>query len=591
MPKKYHNKSLYTKPQSSVPASLTGSTTTPSHHGRSAIASDSQPSPSTVNELISHLRQTQISNEQRLPGVSTSATLHPSLRQILDVPNPLPPRARPGTMRTSGPTRTRRIPGPPPPASWLQSSKHAPRRAQSAIRLNGPSRRIEQSSNLPGGRFPPEGTLQHTILKVMASNWKWHLEYDHRYLADLPVKMKETLLSYIAIYGYEDQASKQAGGSRLQLEAETVVLSSSLRLLFPRPSDEGAIVEDSTKEASEVVRLDFGNALGVSSTMRRLAKVLFLTHLDEQAIQAHQASAIPDSWDDDEARLAKPWTEHDGGRSPQSSAPLPENPVRNFPHHQASQSPQGSNTHPGGPFQPPMTPSPKVVRFPNLVHLSLALPPAASFTPDATTAATWPDLLQLASSLPKLTSLSLANWPRPTLTPRASNTYSTIKNPVSGSLPGIPYGGSNMYSSFDDDWTEAGNILKRLSRHLYCLKWLDLTGIDWHRALTPDTAEWNGAWRGIEYIGLGVGWYPEDIDSQAAPTLFLEDSGQVADIEATKSKLAYLHGQACETHTKLQNTAREIAGELRQVRSVGGGKWINFDFGPQAPVPPWLAGW
>ena len=143
-----------------------------------------------------------------------------------------------------------------------------------------------------------------------------------------------------------------------------------------------------------------------------------------------------------------------------------------------------------------------------------------------------------------------------------------------------------MYSSIEDDWTEAANILKRLSRHLYCLKWLDLTGIDWHKALSKNGAEWNGAWRGVQYIGMGVGWYPEEAESHSSTPQLFEKSSQVSEIESTHSKQEYLHGLACEMHTKLQREAREVAGELRRIRSVAGGKWIKFDFGPKAPAGP-----
>jgi len=230
------------------------------------------------------------------------------------------------------------------------------------------------------------------------------------------------------------------------------------------------------------------------------------------------------------------------------------------------------------------SPSSKVLRFPNLIHLSLALTQTtrASLL-NQSLAATWSDLLEVASCMPKLSSLSLAYWPRPTLTPVAAMTYSTIKNPVSGSLPGVTYGGSDMYSSHDGDWTEAANILKRLSRHLYCLQWLDLTGCDWHGALMKAGPEWNGAWRQLGHIGLGAGWLPEFPEELVeAPH---HDSALAAgwDAEGTRVMKKYHYDKAVKYYQELQNTAREVASHLRRIRIQERGKLIEFDFGPELP--------
>ncbi|KKY15149.1 putative tafazzin [Phaeomoniella chlamydospora] len=93
---------------------------------------------------------------------------------------------------------------------------------------------------------------------------------------------------------------------------------------------------------------------------------------------------------------------------------------------------------------------------------------------------------------------------------------------------------ANQISQHDsDNWAEARSVLKKASSHLYCLKWLDLSGCaSWSAALTPDQSSvlsvdlefvphstgttrpvsqslWNGPWRGIEYIRLTVNWIPK----------------------------------------------------------------------------------
>lgn len=136
------------------------------------------------------------------------------------------------------------------------------------------------------------------------------------------------------------------------------------------------------------------------------------------------------------------------------------------------------------------------VRFPNLTHLSLSHPgPGAS----------WSGLLSLAPHLATLTHLSLAYWPAPCLTPNAKTASAVPKN-----LPfSVSYGGTDFYSTYEGDWSEAAGILRRLSKATYCLKWLDLEGChEWMEALAWGSddlhrgkgAEWTEAWKGVETV-------------------------------------------------------------------------------------------
>lgn len=123
----------------------------------------------------------------------------------------------------------------------------------------------------------------------------------------------------------------------------------------------------------------------------------------------------------------------------------------------------------------PLLPTLSIPLFSNLTRLSLAHPGET---------ASWADLLAVSPRLRTLTHLSLAYWPTPSTTPNAATASMVSKhtNPVA-------LGGSHFYSELDDDWHEAANILRRLSKNTYCLKWLDLEGCTWHKALTWDHFE------------------------------------------------------------------------------------------------------
>ncbi|KAF2807124.1 uncharacterized protein BDZ99DRAFT_421036, partial [Mytilinidion resinicola] len=170
-------------------------------------------------------------------------------------------------------------------------------------------------------------------------------------------------------------------------------------------------------------------------------------------------------------------------------------------------------------------------RFPNLTRLSLAHPGHQ---------ASWTALLATCSNLKHLTHLSLAYWPTPSTTPNAATTSMVSKH-----AKPVALGGSHIYSQLDGDWHEAANILRRLSLVTYRLRWLDLEGCDWYKALTWDSPsyqralrfpdffqapanhsdkdewdaknagipgpDWNGAWERVETLVLSQGWVPTNI--------------------------------------------------------------------------------
>ncbi|KAI2635380.1 hypothetical protein GGS21DRAFT_515535 [Xylaria nigripes] len=144
--------------------------------------------------------------------------------------------------------------------------------------------------------------------------------------------------------------------------------------------------------------------------------------------------------------------------------------------------------------------------LPNLTHLSLAIDPGS------TPSVSWKQLLSLADKLTQLTHLSLAGWPEPSLTPNAK--FAKLVSPTTGRS--VQYSGTGPYShNLDEDWTEAIFILRRLSRLLYCLEYLDLAGCsDWVRALREtsdgefkvDLVDWSTDWGKISTLRLNSGY-------------------------------------------------------------------------------------
>ena len=141
--------------------------------------------------------------------------------------------------------------------------------------------------------------------------------------------------------------------------------------------------------------------------------------------------------------------------------------------------------------------------LPNLTHLSLAL------DPECPHAVSWRHLLAFATHLSGLTHLSLAFWPEPNLTPNAQ--LATVVSPQTGRA--VQYGGTGPYShSLDDDWEEQVLVLRRLSRSLYGLEYLDLTGCGawfpalWATAGEGDTVDWAGAWGKLATLVMYPGY-------------------------------------------------------------------------------------
>lgn len=159
-----------------------------------------------------------------------------------------------------------------------------------------------------------------------------------------------------------------------------------------------------------------------------------------------------------------------------------------------------------------------------------------------------------------------------------------------------------MYSAFENNWVEAAGVLRRFSKTTYCLKWLDLEGCsDWipalswngidlegnfHAAAGP---EWTGAWRGLEWLGIGPGWFPDISDVEGSYLIYERDKTLLRDIETGRhdSSLPGISGiedkrariRERDEYRKLIERAVEVKKQVHAIRRAGGGKWLEISLG------------
>jgi len=99
-----------------------------------------------------------------------------------------------------------RVPGPPPPASWLGPEAQDDREPvedieQQSVREGVLVRGVQHPlSYLPGMTLVDDRRLLHYALKAMALRWEEHVLCDQHWLQYLPPNVKTLLLSYIATY-------------------------------------------------------------------------------------------------------------------------------------------------------------------------------------------------------------------------------------------------------------------------------------------------------------------------------------------------------------------------------------------------------
>ena len=167
--------------------------------------------------------------------------------------------------------------GPPAPKSWLErpsgGAAHLPK-------TSGPDHRLTDKhvGSLPGVYIPEQRSLAHLALKSLAKNWKWHTHYDQFYLATLPVRYKETLLTYIS--AYSNRGIDTAG----------------LDVLF---LDESVL--DGATGSENITHFDLGPSIGRAINLEELEGALMKR--SPKHMNLGGLGDIPESWDDD-AQLA-----------------------------------------------------------------------------------------------------------------------------------------------------------------------------------------------------------------------------------------------------------------------------------------------
>jgi hypothetical protein len=224
-----------------------------------------------VNELLTNLRIS--SPKERIAPHVIAPSLPAPIRELLDLPDTLPPRPR-RRMRTD--VNGHRLPaGPAPPQSWLSSSRWAPKTEK---RQNTGFRGRSNLNSLPGIRLPAKGSLVDACLRKLARDWEFHAEYDMYYLSNLQTRLRGLLLSYISTYGPEDGVGAEG--------LKTIL----------RPVDEEYSEDFGGNEDFD--RLDLSGSLGRSLKFKQLR--LLLCSPEEK-----RENSGADSWENQEISLPR----------------------------------------------------------------------------------------------------------------------------------------------------------------------------------------------------------------------------------------------------------------------------------------------
>ncbi|KAK4189746.1 hypothetical protein QBC35DRAFT_429981 [Podospora australis] len=473
MPKKRYQK-LYSKPQSTAPSLLSSSSSAANNNNNNNNNNN------TVNERLAELRRNHArntvidSNNNHGNGhVQLGASVPPVIREILQIPETPPPRPRAGP---------RPPPGPAPPRSWLSSPSFSSSFSLStkSPEFNGEGgslirrhlQRLEQRLGVSGAlgdsrSLPARGSLvDWTLRKFVQGDWEWQRdEYCGHVLYQLPTHLRVALVAYLGVYG-----------------GTQGVCLKDLKAIFLPPSklpvsyDEDGVEEEAGYEYhyeppavanQDVWSLDLSGSLGRGLKIRELEDFLF----PRQKGLGEEQGGVEESWED----------QHESEEDETQVMKLPK------------------------------------ALLPNLTHLSLAIDPEYAYH------VSWRQLLSFAKHLPNLTHLSLAFWPEPSLTPNAK--FASVVSPDGRRLQ---YGGTGPYShTLDNDWSEAIMVLTRLSKSLYGLEYLDLTGCGmWTSALWSkaehDAVDWVGDWGKIETLLLYPGYELDEAAGVADTAKYIE---------------------------------------------------------------------
>ena len=405
-------------------------------------------------------------------------------------------------------------------------------------------------------KLPDKRTLVHQVLKTIAQKWSAIVEYEQYYLAALPIHLKSLVLSYISLYGPDEGIDV-----------------SSLSVLFLNEEE----LEDGTG-SEDLSFLDLTGLLGKNLTVADLERYCRSDRRRDPTKMFENLSLSS------EATQAAP--EGVLVASSRTSSPVLESWEDSLE------------------ISPSRLPSPPKLRFPCLTHLSLAYPGSAG---------SWASLLSLSKHLGTVTHLSLAYWPIPTVTPNARDTTMQSKH------TSVAASGTTFYSSMDNDWAEASNILRRFSNNTYNLKWLDLEGCaEWLPALTWTSSnaewpsgpgarrssatdlvsprssgpDWKGSWSQIAYMNVGQGWIPRDVDAiRSLPSGFLgcqllqylrDHEGQLDSMDYRADE--HVSPTDVRRWLERERDIRRVSTAISSKRRAGNGTYCKFNFGWEASV-------
>ncbi|KAL1861667.1 hypothetical protein VTK73DRAFT_6987 [Phialemonium thermophilum] len=446
MPKKRHHQFQFSKPQSTVPASL-------SSRSDSSRPSSRNDNPGrSVNERLADLRRVSVRSQQPLDSHLPAGipTVPPSIRRILQLPETPPPTPR-RPVRV-GPDGTRLPPGPPPPRSWLALSRHAP--ADAARSFQGRVPESYSRHGLPGAYLPAKGSLMDVSLRCMASDWEFQRSYNRYYLFELPSQLRSALVTYLGIWS-------GVAVSVADLRAILLPCAEPVPEGGGGPDGEAAYEPpaDPSSANEDLHHLDLTGLVGRSIRLRELSDLLFPSRAATRLLAADQGELVQESWetavDDATASAGAP-----------SAVPRP--------------------------------------LLPNLTHLSLAV------TPESASSASWRQLLAFASHLPTLSHLSLAYWPPPSLTPNANAQSLSVASPHGTvPYGGTGFYSHSLDDDWSEAVLVLRRLGKRLYGLEYldltgCAEWFPAlaASVDGH------AVDWVGDWGKVEtllmYPGYGV---------------------------------------------------------------------------------------
>ncbi|CAK7267154.1 hypothetical protein SEPCBS57363_002453 [Sporothrix epigloea] len=458
----------------------------------------------------------------------------------------------------AGGARRRGPAGPAPPPSWLAQSRQPSRpqigshdRSRQNLSLGKSSDCINTSSEHAGEEMPDlvrpaRGSLVDIILRRIVREWDVQKHYNQHHLVYLQGSLRAALISYLG------QQSKDGTSKGVSIKDLQALLLQSPSPLSPTKSNAqfnqtgGSEAESEVNESSGADGDLEGEHLSISSTLNEDFRYLDLTWSMGQSISVRELSDL----------LFSPPTAH--SRSAYLSAGESGSKEKNV---------IDSWDGPGGQVSLPRP------LLPTLTHLSLALVPGRS-----PSSVSWRQLLSFASHLPMLTHLSLAYWPEPTLTPNAK--LATVDSPLGSRFH---FDSTGTYSDTpDSDWAEAVLLVRKLSKALYGLEYLDLTGcVSWLPALMRNVdngqVDWVGNWGKIKTLVIDYG-VTSDSDRLTEEALEAARAESLPDLHPGWSAALHL-GEVARRFNALCE-ARVIENHIRRQRA-GQGRFITVIYDRQ----------